>query len=122
MRGPTVYTTELPVGTRWYLGFTFFNVMSIRGFTSVLIIVEATTHYLWFFPCRHKNAPIDLCLFFFNHLKRQNLPVCSLHSDKDGALIGNKEFCEVTYKQLGIVMESTGGYALMLNGAAEAPN
>ena len=63
-RGPPIDTTELPVGTLWHLDFTFFNVTSIRGFTAVLVIVEATTRYLWFFPCRHKNAPIDLCLFF----------------------------------------------------------
>ena len=43
---PLVDTVELHVGTGWYLEFTFFSVMSIRGSTGVSIIVEATAHYL----------------------------------------------------------------------------
>ena len=43
---PLVDMIELPVGTRWYFDFTFFNVMSIRGFTGVLVIFEATVRYL----------------------------------------------------------------------------
>ena len=121
-RGPPVDTTELPVGMLFHLDFTFFNVESIRGFSSVLVIVEATTRYLWFFPCRHKSAPIDLCLFFFGHLRRQGLPVCDIRTDEDGALIGNTEFCSTMYKSLGIVMQSTGGGASTINGTVESPH
>ena len=121
-RGPPVDTAELPVGTRWYLDLTFFNVMSIRGFTGILIIVEATLRYLWFFPCRHKSTPVDLCLFFFSHVRRQGMPVLQLRSDEDGALIGNTEFCKIMYKSLGIVLESTGGYASNINDTAKAPH
>ena len=41
-RGPLVDTTKLPVGSHFHIDFTFFNVESLRGFTSVLITVEAT--------------------------------------------------------------------------------
>ena len=121
-RGPPVDTTELPVGSRFHIDFTFFNVESIRGFTAVFVIVEATTRFLWFFPCRHKNAPIDLCLFFFNHLRRQGLPICDIRTDEDGALVGNTEFCATMYKSLGVVLQSTGGGASTINGTVESPH
>ena len=121
-RGPLVDTTELPPGTRFHLDFTFFNVVSCRGFTSALIIVEATTRKLWFFPTKHKAPPLDLCLFFFNHLQRQGVPVLQLRGDEDGAFIGNTEFCGTMYKSCGLVMESTGGYASTINGKAESPH
>ena len=121
-RGPPVDTTQLPVGSRFHIDFTFFNKTSLRGFTSVLVIVEATERYLWFFPCRHKSAPLDLCLFFFSSLRRQGLPVINLRSDEDGALVGNTEFCSMMYKSLGIAMQSTGGYSSTINGAAETPH
>ena len=63
-------TTELPVGTKFHIDFCFFNVVSIRGFTAALIIVEATSRYIWIFPSRSKRAPIDLCLYFFKQMKR----------------------------------------------------
>ena len=67
-QGLLVNTTELPVGARWHLEFTFFSVMSIRGFAGVLIIVKDTSHCLGFSPCQQKSTPVDLCLFFFSHV------------------------------------------------------
>ena len=94
--------------------------MSIRGSTGVLIIVEATSCCLWFFPCRQKIMHVDLCLFFFSHLQRQGLPVCQVRNDENGALVGNTELCPIIYRVLGIVLESTWGYASNINGAAKA--
>ncbi len=77
-RGPLADPTELPVGTMFHIDYCFFNVPSIRGFTAALIIVERTSRYLWIFPSRSKRAPIDLCLYFFNQLQRQGMPVIRL--------------------------------------------
>ena len=121
-RGRPRDTTELPVGIRFHLDFTFFNKESIRGFTSCLIIVEATSRYLWCFPCRHKRPPLDIALFFFGRLQRCGIPCSQLRCDEDGALVGSTEFCEIMYKVLGMVMESTGGHASSLNGTVETPN
>ena len=74
-RGPLRDTTELPVGIRFHIDYCFFNISSIQGFTAALIIVKATSRYLWIFPSRSKQAPIDLCLYFFNQLQRQGYPV-----------------------------------------------
>lgn len=121
-RGSLTDRTEPPLGTRWHIDFTFFNTISRRGFSSALIIVEATSRYIWFFPCRNKKAPIDLCLFFFNQMQRQGLPVIRCRSDEDGALINSTEFCKMMHKSLGITLESTGGYESSINGTAESPN
>jgi hypothetical protein len=59
-------TTALPLGVLFHMDFCFFNIVSIRGFTAALIIVERTSRYIWFFPTRSKHAPIDLCLFIFS--------------------------------------------------------
>ena len=121
-RGRLVDTSKLPVGSLFHIDFTFWNTVSIRGFHAALIIVEATTRYMWFFPCRHKNPPIDLCLFFFDWLKRHGLPVLRIRCDEDGAFIRCTEFCKVMLESLGIPLQSTGGYASSINGKAEAPN
>ena len=121
-RGPLVDTSKLPVGVLWHIDFTFFNETSIRGFTSALVIVEATERMVFFFPCRHKNPPIDLVLFFFSWLRRHGVPVADIRSDEDGAFVRSTEFCKILYKSLGIVLQSTGGYASTINGKAESPH
>ena len=63
-RGALVDTTKLPIGVLWHIDFTFYNEISIRGFTSSLTIVEATEQFVFSFPCRHKNPPIDLVLYY----------------------------------------------------------
>lgn len=120
-RGSLRDTSELPIGVMFHIDFNFLNTVSCRGFTATLIIVERTSRYVWIFPTRCKSAPIDLCLYFFNHLIRRGLPCTHIRTDEDGALINNTEFCKLIYRQLGMVIESTGGYESSLNGAAESP-
>ena len=100
-RGPLVDTAELPSGTHFHINFTFYNKKSCRGSTMALVIVKATTRYMLFFPTRHKRAHIDLCLFFFNHLRRQGFSACQLCSDGGSALVGSTEFCHIMYQSLG---------------------
>jgi len=121
-RGPLVDTSKLPIGVLWHLDFTFFNEVSIRGLTSALVIVEATERYVFFFPCRHKNPPVDLCLYFFSWIRRHGLPVVNIRCDEDGAFIRSTEFCRMMLKSLGVAIQSTGGYASSINGKAEAPH
>jgi hypothetical protein len=114
-------TTALPLGVLFHMDFCFFNIVSIRGFTAALIIVERTSRYIWFFPTRSKHAPIDLCYYFFNQMQRLGYPCIRARTDEDGALINNTEFCAMMYKYLGMTMESTGGYESSIKGAAESP-
>ena len=121
-RGGPVDTTELPVGTRIHIDFTFFNTTSLRGFTSALMFVEATERYCWFFPTRSKRPPIELVLFFITYLRRQGLPINNIRTDEGGEFACSEEFCKMLYKGAGTVLETTGGYASTINGMAESPN
>ena len=78
--------TPLPLGTRFHVDFTFFNETSIRGFTAGLIIVEATSRYIWIFPVVTK-VPIDLCLYFFNQMQQMGFLCIRCQSGEDGALV-----------------------------------
>lgn len=113
--------SSLPIGTRFHLDWAFWNVASIRGFTATLIVIEATTRYVWVFNSRSKSAPIDICLYFFNQLKSQGYPCIRLRCDEDGGLVNSTEFCKIMYKDLGMTLESTGGYESTINGTAETP-
>eukprot|EP00956_Cyclotella_meneghiniana_P008309 scaffold11091_cov47-Cyclotella_meneghiniana.AAC.1 len=113
--------TVLPIGTRFHIDWAFWNVTSIRGFTATLIVVESTTRYIWTFNSRSKSAPIDICLYFFNQMKSQGYPCIRVRCDEDGGLVNNTEFCKIIYKDLGMTIESTGGYESSINGTAETP-
>ena len=71
-------TAKLPFGVLWHIDFIFFNGTLIRGLASALVIVELSERFLFFFPCRHKNPPIDLCLYFFSWLKQQDVKLPTL--------------------------------------------
>ena len=47
-------------GARFHMDFGFLNVLSIRGFQSFLVAVEAVTSYNWVFLRCNKNPPIAL--------------------------------------------------------------
>eukprot|EP00956_Cyclotella_meneghiniana_P000008 scaffold27_cov57-Cyclotella_meneghiniana.AAC.5 len=111
----------VPIGVRYHVDYAFWNTESIRGFTATLIIVEATTRYIWLFHSRSKTAPIDICLYFFNQQKALGYPCVRLRCDEDGAFVNSTEFCKIMFKDLGMSMETTGGYESSINGTAETP-
>ena len=121
-RGPCVDTTELPVGSRIHFDFTFFNVMSLRGFVASFQAVDATSRNAWSFPTRHKRPPIDIAYFLVCHLRRQGYPVISIRVDEGGELARSTEFMKLCYDTLQVRVETTGGYASTINGMVEAPH
>lgn len=54
-------------------------------------------------------------------MRLQGFPCIRLRSDEDGALVKSTEFCRIMYRDLGMTMESTGGYESSINGGAESP-
>ena len=87
--------SKAPIGTLFHLDFTFFNVISVRDFSSALALAEGTSRRLWFFPTRSNNPPIDLCIYFFSWLKKGGINVQSLRCDEDGGLACSAEFREM---------------------------
>ena len=50
INGTTVDTSNLQPGELVHIDFSFYNITSIRGFTSILKVVCAKTRILWVFP------------------------------------------------------------------------
>jgi hypothetical protein len=104
---------------RFHMDFGFFNVPSVRGFNSFLVIVEAVTSYTWVFLCRNKNPPIALWIWFREYItKTYRVPALAWRTDDGGELWGSSAF-RVAVTSQHCVMESTGGYNSASNGKAE---
>ena len=57
-KGKTVDTTNIQPGEIIHMDFSFFNVNSIQGFTSMLTAVYEKTIMLWIFPTVPKIYPV----------------------------------------------------------------
>ena len=68
-RGSLEDKTELAPFERIHLDFHFFNVVSIRGFTSALAAVCATTSYPFNFPTKSKSPPIQIVLYLIRTIR-----------------------------------------------------
>ena len=53
----TVVTSNLQKGELVHMDFAFYNVNSIRRFTSMLTVVCVKTIMLWVFPTSYKRVP-----------------------------------------------------------------
>ena len=121
-RGPCVDTTELPVGFRWHMDFTFFNTLSKRGFRSCLTAIDATSRMLYLFPCRNKRPPIDITRYLFNILRQMGYPCVTVRVDEGGELARSEEFMLFLKDELHMRAETTGGHDSSSNGKIESPH
>ena len=66
--------------------FSFFNVDSIRGFTSTFVAKCYATLHLFGFTSRSKHPPLDILKFLVTTLINQDKKVAFIRVDEDGAL------------------------------------
>jgi hypothetical protein len=121
---PKVKTTTYTLtckGELLHIDFSFWNETSIRGFSSLLSIIDGKTRMLWNFPTASKRVPPEILEFFFGALSKENMPVLGIRVDEDGALANNTEFSDFLLAR-SIPLESTSGYASFLNGKIERPH
>ena len=103
------------------MDFAFFNVESIRGFTSTFVAICSATSYPFGFPSRSKRPPLDILKFLVTTLRNQDKKVAFIRVDEDGALARSSEFMR-TCHNMNIIVQTTGGDASSLNGKSESPN
>ena len=101
--------------------FSFSDVASVRGFVALFTLIDCSTRYPFGFPCRNKSAPVDIMRWLQAVLTKQDRPITFLRVDEDGALARSTEFLFTCY-ELGIVVQTTGGYSSWSNGVGERPN
>ena len=120
-RGPTTDVSKFAPGFMLQMDFAFFNVESIRGFTSTFVAICSATSYPFGFPSRSKRPPLDILKFLVTTLRNQDKKVAFIRVDEDGALARSSEFMK-TCHNMNIIVQTTGGYASSLNDKSESPN
>ena len=67
-RGPTTDVSNFVPVSMLQMDFAFFNVESIRGFTSYSVAICSATSYPFGFPLRGKLPPLDVLKFIVTAL------------------------------------------------------
>ena len=80
-RGPTTDVSKYAPGLMLQIDFAFFNVESIRGFTSTFVAICSATSYSFGFPSRSKCAPLDILKFIVTTLRNQDKNVAFIRVD-----------------------------------------
>ena len=120
-RGPTTDVSKISTGFMLQMDFAFFNVESIRGFTSTFVAICSATSYPFGFPSRSKRPTLDVLKFLVTTLRNQDKKVAFIRVDEDGALARSSEFMR-TCHNMNIIVQNTGGDASSLNGKSESLN
>ena len=121
-KGTTVDTGNLQPGELIHMEFDFYNVTSIRGFTSMLTVVCANTRILWVLPTASKLAPVRIIRFILTTLLDEQHPFKHIIVDEDSALAKSTDVTNLLVEKFKISMENTGGNASWINGNNERHN
>ena len=114
-------TTPLAPFQRIHVDFSFFSVVSIRGFTSALDIACASTSYPIGFPTKSKAPPIEILRWLLGTLRSMGYVVNFLRVDEGGELANSSSFAKFVFKS-DCILESTGAGNSTNNGKVERQN
>ena len=101
------------------MDFSFFNVESIRGFTSTFVAICSTILYPFEFPSRSKRTPLDILKFLVTTLRNKDKKFEFIRVDEDEALSRYSEFMKICHN-MNIIFQTTD--ASSLNGKSKNPN
>ena len=102
------------------MDFYFINVISIRGFSSVLNIVDARTRNKWEFGTSSKCPPLKIIDYFLTQCKLEDRQVLRIHTDRGGELAGSSEICALLIQKHKCSLQTTAGYSSWINGKVES--
>ena len=80
------YKEHCKPGEFFCLDYSFWNTISIRGFSSILTAICMKTRYSFTFPIRNKRPPLATITWFIKTLRRQGYPVDYIQTDEGGEL------------------------------------
>jgi hypothetical protein len=84
-------------GQLLHIDFSFWNIISIRGFSSVLSFIDGKDRMLWTFPMASKRIPLSILDYFFNIMEKDGIIIKSVWVDEDGALANNTKFSDFLF-------------------------
>jgi hypothetical protein len=122
IKGKSCDIAALSPGALLHMDFAFWDVVSHRGFTAMLTIIDAKTRTLWLFCTSSKKPPIHIVRWFFIQLRREQRTLDTVRVDEDGSLACSSLFCAFIRDESKLGLDTTGGYASYLNGKVERPN
>ena len=120
--GGTIDTSTYLPGQVIHINFVFYDITSIRGFNSYLLIIDARTRKVWIFCTSSKRPPIDIMRYFLHQLKMSNKSTQFIRCDEGGEVTRSDDFCKMLLTEFNITVETTGGYASWINGKAKPHN
>ncbi len=120
-KGRTLDTSTLPRGALLHIDFAFWDVTSLRGFTSMLCIIDAQTRMLWVFCTASKGPPIHIIDYLLDMLLKDNCQPSTIRVDEEGSLARCTDFTKFLI-QRRLTLETTGGHSSFLNGKIERPH
>ena len=121
-KGKTVDTTNLQLGELIKFYFDLYNVTSILGFTSMLILVCAKNKMIWLFTTGSTISPVCSIHFILTKLKNEQHIYKRVIVDKYGSLENSTYFTNLLVDNFIISMETIGGDASWINLKNEIHN
>jgi hypothetical protein len=62
-------------GQLLHIDFSFWNIVSIRGFTSLLLVIDGKDRMIWNFPTASKRCPLQILDYLFAMLQHDGITV-----------------------------------------------
>ena len=121
-KGTTVETSNLQPGELVHMEFVFYNVTSIRGFTSMITVVCAKNRMVWVLPTSSKGFPVRIIHFILTTLMNEQHPCKHVIVDEDSASSNSTDVTNLLIEELNISMETTGVDASCINSNNEKHN
>ena len=119
--GLTIDVSKCAPGLMLQIDFSFFNVESIRGFTSTSEAIYSATSYPLGFPPRSKLPPLDILKNIAITMMNQDEKCLFVRVDKDGTLEISSEYTS-TRNNINIIIKTISGDEFSLNVKSEIPN
>ena len=114
-RVTTIDVSKFSLGFILQMYFEFFNVESIRGFTSIFLDICPANSQPFGFPYRIKLQHLDILKFLFTSLINQYNKFVFIRVDEYGSLAISSVFIN-KFHSMNIIFQTTGGYLSSIHG------
>ena len=104
-----------------YCYFSFYNVISVRGFAAVFDTICGSTRHPFTCCARSKRPPVQHLKFLKGTLSKHTKKVHVIRCDEGGELARSTELCKFLLDS-DIILSTTGGYNSSRNGRGERPH
>ena len=95
------------------------STVTNRGFSAILVIVDAKTRKLWKFVTTGKRHPLKILRSFLSQVRSAGIHTLQVRTDIDGDLAHSNKLCSLLYNEYQCGPHTTGGYSSWIDGKVE---